>query len=81
MNSVWDDNPFHLGTYEYDADYGDHIQIFPVQNLPPDDRLFPFVQLKVLSNHGSPIYTSLCRYDFFHTTGRLLDVQTALQLC
>ncbi|OQV17470.1 putative SUN domain-containing protein 1 [Hypsibius exemplaris] len=62
LESEWDDDPFQFGSYEYDADHGDHIQIFPLQQQPPDDRQFRFVELKVLSNHGSTVYTSICRF-------------------
>ncbi|GAU94908.1 hypothetical protein RvY_06607 [Ramazzottius varieornatus] len=63
LNSVWDTEPFHFGVYEYEANHGDHIQLFSVQFHPPDLRqTFSHVELKILSNHGSLLYTSVCRF-------------------
>ncbi|XP_069125030.1 SUN domain-containing protein 1-like isoform X2 [Argopecten irradians] len=48
-----------LGNYTYNED-GRPLQFFPVQVSDPG--LFKFVELKILSNHGNPVFTCLYRF-------------------
>ncbi|XP_033743880.1 SUN domain-containing protein 1-like isoform X2 [Pecten maximus] len=48
-----------LGNYTYNDD-GRPLQFFPVQVSDPG--LFKFVELKILSNHGNPVFTCLYRF-------------------
>ncbi|XP_021353217.1 SUN domain-containing protein 2-like isoform X2 [Mizuhopecten yessoensis] len=48
-----------LGNYTYNDD-GRPLQFFPIQVSDPG--FFKFVELKILSNHGSPVFTCVYRF-------------------
>ena len=52
-----DKDPVLLYTGQYDAQNGKSVQTFPFEN----DRVFPIVQLRILSNFGEAGYTCIYR--------------------
>ena len=59
-----DSNPVELGQYSYDKN-GEPLQYFeriPSNNSPEMEMSFPFVELRILNNHGNKDYTCLYRF-------------------
>jgi len=59
-----DPNPVELGQYSYDQN-GEPLQYFErnsSNNLPETEMSFPFVELRILNNHGNKDYTCLYRF-------------------
>ncbi|GAV03243.1 hypothetical protein RvY_13695 [Ramazzottius varieornatus] len=50
-----------LGQYTYE-DNGDSLQNFQIQTKLEPGTTFPFVELRITSNHGNPEYTCLYRF-------------------
>ena len=59
--SEHDPNPVNLGRFTYD-DMGEPIQFFEVSVEHQTDRIFKFIDLNILSNHGNINYTCLYRF-------------------
>ena len=53
-----DANPVNLGKFSYD-DQGEPIQMF---ESVVTDKVFKFIELNILSNHGNVNYTCLYRF-------------------
>lgn len=62
--TVWglnteNDEGYELGSYQYRED-GEALQYYAVEN--PSDDYFPFIELKINSNHGNMKYTCVYRF-------------------
>merc|ERR1712106_1095683 len=55
-----DGEPFELGKYEYSQEGGEPLQFFDVLNTSSEK--FPFIELRIESNHGNNNYPCLYRF-------------------
>merc|ERR1719210_2332329 len=60
LQSERDGNPTELGQYSYDQN-GEPLQFFEKNpsNSPEIEKTFPYVELRILNNHGNEDYTCL----------------------
>ena len=63
LESERDGNPTELGQYSYDQN-GEPLQFFEKipSNSPETEKTFPYVELRILNNHGNEDYTCLYRF-------------------
>jgi SUN domain-containing protein 1/2 len=59
VESELEANPEFLGRFTYNIE-SSPIQFFPVQNHT--NKLFRYIELKIISNHGNVNYTCLYRF-------------------
>ena len=62
-----DTNPTELGQYSYDQN-GEPLQFFEIEKNPSNSvpetemQTFPYVEVRILNNHGNKDYTCLYRF-------------------
>lgn len=62
LENVEDPNPVHLGNFTYDTDnLKNPVQTFEINQMSTR-KSFAYVELKILSNYGHPVYTCLYRF-------------------
>ena len=62
LENVEDANPIHLGNFTYDTEnFKNPVQTFEINQMSTR-KSFAYVELKILSNYGHPVYTCLYRF-------------------